>query len=117
MTCYARPVAFFLLIVGAAMAVFGMFGLLLNIIGFIAASLALAVVAVRLAVSTRHRRAASGACTTCRHQCQLSVDGHQPRPGPVIIADRIDVREPAMWPEAGSWVADRMGEIARQGRK
>jgi hypothetical protein len=105
MTCIARPLAFFLLVVGAAMAVFGMSGLLTSVMAVILSALILAALIIRVVTLTRSRRAASGACTTCRHPCQGR---------PVVITDELSIRQPS-WPEAGSWVSGRAGEIAKRG--
>jgi hypothetical protein len=70
MTCYARPLAFLLLITGTAMIAAGMASFVVSALAVMAVSLLGTAMSVRIIVRTRRERAASGACTTCRHPCQ-----------------------------------------------
>lgn len=112
MTCIARPVAFFLIIVlTSVMAVFGMSGLLTSVMAVILSALILAVLIIRVAALTRSRRAASGACTTCRHPCQGR---------PVVFIDETSLAlTPPCWPDAPmtSPAQEKLSRLAAAGRR
>jgi hypothetical protein len=101
MRCYARPLACLVLAVSAVMVAAGLAGYLIVTAAVTGAALTMAALLIQVISSrTARSRAASGACTTCRHPCQ-----GEPA---VVLIDETSIRRPS-WPEAGSWVPGRGG--------
>jgi hypothetical protein len=96
MVCYARPVS---MLTGIVLVIFLVFGKptahFFDGAGLVVAvTIAMAAVAVAAAMvfaaamSTRRRRAAEGACVTCRFRCQHAMTGPPGRLWLVSTADR-----------------------------
>lgn len=104
MTCIARPLAFFLLVVAAAMIAVGMVSIVISVLAVTAVSVLGTIMAVRIIVRTHRSRAASGACTTCRHPCQGR---------PVVFIDETSLSIlPPRWPDIPATSASQ-AELAR----
>jgi hypothetical protein len=109
MTCYARPVLFLILIITAGLAALGYIGVLTAVAVTLASAVLTAVLIIRVIMVTSRRRAASGACTTCRHPCQGR---------PVVFIDETSLTVPPRWPDspatAGQDKLARLIATARQ---
>jgi hypothetical protein len=68
----------------------GLFGTVLEIVLILGVEVVSAIALVWLTRQIRRRRAAAGACTTCRFRCQQALDRR-----PNLLVNRVDRRIPA----------------------
>ena len=111
MVCYARPASRLAALLIVALLVFGHpVGHFLDTAAILVATLAVtggAAIAAALVfaafASTRHRRAASGGCVSCKFRCQHAMTGPPRRVWLVTTADRREPgpAHPAQTPPSG----------------